>query len=96
MQMEDLVEIDKIFSDSQIQIIGICVDNDTERIKEIVSKNSIFYPMAISKKNTPWLFGGLTGMPVSFLLDSDRNIIKKYNGYTSKERIIRSIKYFLE
>lgn len=87
LQIEDLRELDKKYSNSGLKIIGICIDNEKENIREIVDRYNVKYPMVISKRKTPWEFGGINGVPVTFLLDSERNILEKYIGYVSKKEI---------
>lgn len=95
LQMDDLKEIDDNYSKSEVKIIGICLDNEVNKIKSMVLKNNIKYSMAITERDTPWLFGGFSGVPSSYLVNSNLQIVKKYIGYTSKDEIIKDIEKLL-
>lgn len=86
-QLKELRKINRKYSTTKLKIIGICMDNEPKKIKELVKKYKINYSMTLSKKGTPWKFGGIRGVPVTFLLNSERDIIEKYVGYVNMKTI---------
>jgi len=91
MQMQDLITLNKKYKSSELRIVGVCLDNEPEKIKRIISTHDISYPIVISERYTHWKFGGIFGIPVTFLLNSDRDVIKKYTGFVSSIEINQDI-----
>lgn len=71
----------------KIQIIGISVDDDSTSLQPFIKKHTIQYPIIRSEGELDKLFGGITSIPTTFILDKNLQIVDKVVGY-------RDISYF--
>jgi len=95
-QIQDLIKLDRIFLSSQLSIIGICVSSSKYGINRVISRYGVTYPVVRGPIDTRWDFNDFTEtVPITYLLNSDRDIIKKYIGYVSVDIIMQDINELL-
>jgi len=91
----DLIELQKEFPKNFV-VLGISVDSDTkEDVPGFVKNYGINYPVVYGDQSTAKLFGGVSGIPTSFLIDKKGNIVDKHVGLVPKETLARGIKNLL-
>lgn len=78
------IELMKQYNKEDLQIIGIALD-DIGRVRNFVKQNGMNYPVAIADQNTPIAYGGIQGIPTTFVIDKDGYIIQRYVGYRPKQ-----------
>lgn len=66
-----------------------------EHVKEFVKENSIPYPIAMSNDKIVDDFGGIQGIPTTFVIGRDGKIAKKLVGYHGLEEFESIIKGLL-
>lgn len=65
-----------------LEIIGISLDTaGADVVAEFVKKYSINYPVALDKSATQQKYGGVTGIPTTFIIDRQGRIAKRHVGY---------------
>jgi cytochrome c biogenesis protein CcmG, thiol:disulfide interchange protein DsbE len=63
------------FGDGGLQIIGVSMDDDEGDVKHFVAKHGVAYPIIIGDAKLGELFGGVFGLPQSFLIDARGRIV---------------------
>jgi len=92
----DLVALQKEFKNDLV-IIGISVDTDTKAdVPEFVKNYGINYSVVYGDESTAKLFGGVSGIPTSFLINQKGYIVDKHVGLIPKETLARGIKNLLK
>lgn len=77
-----LMDLQKQFSKADFSVVGLSVDEGGPAIvAKLVEKRSINYPVLMADENTVRNFGGVVGIPTSFLVNNKGNVVKKYPGY---------------
>jgi hypothetical protein len=61
-------------------------------VGKLVMKMGINYPVMMADSGTVMGFGGVYGIPVSFLVNQNGNIVKKYAGYVPHSILAKDIK----
>ena len=82
----DLIELQKQYS-KDLTVIGISVDQ-ANTIKEVVpfyKSYGINYPVVYGNYDVVMKYGGIEGIPTSFVIDREGNILNKYVGLIPKE-----------
>lgn len=83
--MEEIPHLEKLFQNyakKGLMVLGISVDEaGREHVQRFIKKNGISYPIAMSQKKLEKDFGGIRGIPTSFLIDRSGKIVKKWVGY---------------
>ncbi|OGL40927.1 MAG: hypothetical protein A3C43_09745 [Candidatus Schekmanbacteria bacterium RIFCSPHIGHO2_02_FULL_38_11] len=79
-----------------LEIVGIAVDQGgTKAVKPFVEINRISYTILIGSEEVTNSYGGIIGIPTTFVIDRKGNIVRKYVGYREKEVFEEDIKGLL-
>lgn len=91
-EIPDLIKIHKQFSPQGFSVIGLSVDQGgPAAVEQLVKKKAINYPVLMADAKTMQSFGGVYGIPVSFLVNKAGNVVKKYMGYVPSAVLIKDI-----
>jgi len=75
-----------------LQVIGVAVMYGSRKeVKDTVSKLSISYPIVLGSEDTAGDFGGLDGMPTSFLYSPSGKLVGRHQGILTQNEIERAI-----
>jgi cytochrome c biogenesis protein CcmG/thiol:disulfide interchange protein DsbE len=95
---EEIPQLNKLYSELKgkgFEIVGISMDTDgTDAVKEFARELRIQYPIVMGDEKDTEAFGGIIGLPTTFIIDRKGNIAKKYIGLppaADMERVIREL-----
>ena len=88
-EMPDLTSLQKQHKD--LQVIGVVVMYKNRREVMDMAKD-ISYPIVLGNEDTAADFGGMTGLPTSFLYAPNGKLIGKHEGPLTKEEVEQAIK----
>lgn len=92
-EVPTLIELQRQFSKAGFSVIGLSVDQGgAETVTLLVKNRSINYPVLMADESTASNFGGVTGIPTSFLVNKEGNVVKKYPGYIPHSILEQDIK----
>ncbi len=92
-EVPTLIELHKQFSKSNFSVVGLSVDEGgSSVVAKLVEKRSINYPVLMADAATARNFGGVVGIPTSFLVNKEGNVVKKYPGYVPHTILEQDIK----
>ncbi|MDZ7640710.1 MAG: TlpA disulfide reductase family protein [Desulfurivibrio sp.] len=84
------------YGDDDFTVLGISVDQGgIQTVRDFLAEVGINYPVVMSAADTPKSFGGVVGVPTSFLVDSQGQIIKRYEGYVEQRVLERELQKIL-
>jgi cytochrome c biogenesis protein CcmG, thiol:disulfide interchange protein DsbE len=63
-----------------LQVIGVSMDDDPTAVVEAVRNYQIPYPVVMGDEHLGNLYGGVLGLPLSYLIDSSGRIVARYQG----------------
>jgi peroxiredoxin len=79
-----------------LEVIGISLDEGgAQVVKPFVQANGILYPIALGDSRVTQDYGGIRGIPTTFLIDKQGRIANKYVGYHDKEVFEQEIRKLL-
>lgn len=91
-EIPTLIELQKAYAENGFSIVGLSVDQGgPEEVAQLVSKHKINYPVMLADNETMENFGGVYGIPVSFLVNGEGNVVKKYPGFVPKSILQKDI-----
>ncbi len=89
-EMPDLAALQQQHKD--LQVIGVAVMyRSRDKVTEAVSKLAISYPIVFGTEDTAADFGGLVGLPTSFLYSPSGKLVGQHQGPLSKAEIEQAI-----
>ncbi len=80
-EIPGFIELYKKYKDQGLEIIGISVDKDENKLKKFVSDNGVNYPIVSFTKEVTEAYGGIQSIPTTFILDHQLNIVSKHIGF---------------
>ena len=81
MEIPSFIELQEKYRDDLV-ILGVSLDrNGPQVVVPFVKKNEINYPIVYGNGQVVQAYGGVRGIPTTFVIDRDFNIQRKYVGY---------------
>ncbi|MBM9606672.1 TlpA disulfide reductase family protein [Desulfopila inferna] len=95
-EVPTLIKLQEKYGRADFSVIGFSVDQGGAAVvRKFVDKKSINYPVALADARTMQDFGGVYGIPVSFLVNKEGNVVKKYTGYIPQSVLEKDLKKIL-
>lgn len=92
-EIPTLIQLQNQFSKAHFSVIGLSVDEGgPEVVAKLITKRSINYPVLMADAAIAHNFGGVSGIPTSFLVNKEGNVVKKYPGYVPHTVLENDIK----
>jgi cytochrome c biogenesis protein CcmG, thiol:disulfide interchange protein DsbE len=94
-EMPTFVEWQKQYGSGNFQVIGISMDDATPEVLATASRLKLNYPVLMGDEYLGADYGGVLGLPVTFLIDRNGKIQARYQG-ASLTRINSAIQNLLQ
>ena len=78
-----------------LEVIGISMDDAPAAVRTFLEKLRVNYPVAMGDEKIGELYGGVLGLPVTFLIDGSGTVRAEYQGTTRLAVIERQLKILL-
>ncbi len=78
-----------------LQVIGVSMDDDPALVRKLITKLKLNYPVVMGDEKLGELYGGVLGLPVTFLIDRNGEIRAKFQGETDLNAIDMQLKSLL-
>lgn len=82
-EVPQFIALQKKYQGRGLQVIGFSVDDDAAELRDFYRKYQVNYPVVPSDIQTADAFGGVLGLPTTFIIGRDGKIHGKYNGATN-------------
>ena len=91
-----LVEFRNRYASQGFEIVGVAMDDEgIEAVKPFVTRNKMNYPILLGNEGAATDWGGVYGLPTSFMIDRSGKIRITHQGLVSKDIIERDIRSLL-
>lgn len=96
-EIPSLMEMQDKYKARGFTILGISMDEGGRKVvTKFLEKLKVNYPVIIGDSSLARGFGGVMGVPASFLVDREGNLVKRYDGYTSEKVLSGEIEKLLD
>jgi peroxiredoxin len=96
MEIPHFVSLYRDYRNKGLEIIGISLDRGgVSAVKSFVKSNGINYPTLMGDNKVTADYGGIRGIPTTFIIDRKGRIVEKYVGYRDKKIFEDAIKKLL-
>ena len=95
VEMPRFVEWQKKYGARGLQVVGISMDDGPAPVRSLYGKLKLNYPVAMGDESLGELYGGILGLPVTFLIDTHGEIIAKYQGETDLNQVEMQVQSLL-
>jgi len=87
-----LNELHKEYQAKGLVVVGVSVDEEgPEAVKAFARQQGIDYPILMSSEEVIEAYGGIRGIPTTFLINREGKIIKKFYGEQSKKALENAV-----
>jgi len=75
------------YGDARLQVIGVSMDDEEAAVKRFLAKHDVPYPVLMGDAKLGKSFGGVYGLPQSFLIDAHGRIVFRNVGDLNLEAL---------
>ncbi|MBZ5491099.1 MAG: TlpA family protein disulfide reductase [Acidobacteriia bacterium] len=90
-EVPQFIALQKKYQDQGLQVVGVSVDDNPEVLLRFYRKYQMNYPVVAGDLKIADGFGGVLGLPTTFLIGRDSRIHSKHNGTADFSVIEREV-----
>ena len=95
-EIPSLIQLQNDLAAKGFSVIGMSMDEKgASVVAKLIEKTSINYPVLMADKKTARDFGGIVGVPTSFLVNREGEVVKRYPGYVPHSLLEKDINSIL-
>ena len=84
------------YKDQGFEIVGLSTDEGGDGVvRSFVKSHGVRYPVAMAREEIARSYGGIHGLPTTFLIDKKGDVVKRYLGYRDKKEFEKEIRKLL-
>ncbi len=76
------IDMQNRYTGQGLQIIGISMDDEVKPVRDFQQQFKMNYPVAIGNAKLAESYGGILGLPITFVIDRQGHIYKRHIGQT--------------
>lgn len=96
MEIPGFVELQNKYRDQGFQVIGVSMDDGPEPVRDFYKEFKMNYPVAMGNDKLGEIYGGVLGLPTSFVIGRDGRIYAKHVGASDVSVFEEEIKTLLQ
>jgi thiol-disulfide isomerase/thioredoxin len=95
-EIPQFIAMQQKYGPQRFQLIGISIDDDERELRAFCARSHINYPIVIGNQKITDAFGGVLGLPTTFIIGRDGKIHGKQVGVTEFAALERQIAPLLQ
>jgi len=95
LEMPRFVVWQKEYAAQGLQIVGISMDDDPAPVRSLSARIKLNYPVVMGDEKIGELYGGILGLPVTYLIGRDGEVLAEYRGETDLNAMEERLKALL-
>jgi thiol-disulfide isomerase/thioredoxin len=77
----------RAYGSDGLQIIGVSMDDDVKPVRRLMARTPAAYPIVLGDAKLGETFGGVLGLPLTYLIDPHGRIVERFQGVTDLARM---------
>lgn len=90
-EVPEFLAMRKKYQAQGFEIVGVSIDDDEHELRSFVAKSGIDYPIVIGNEKITDAFGGVLGLPTTYIIGRDGKVHGKQVGVTDFAALERQI-----
>ena len=78
-----------------LQVIGVSMDDDVREVQKFLAAYPVTYPVVMGDAKFAEHFGGVLGLPLSYLIDARGRVVARYQGEMDLPRLEAKVRELL-
>jgi thiol-disulfide isomerase/thioredoxin len=96
-EIPEFIALQKELADKGFSVVGISIDEGgSAAVKKLVELEQINYPVLMANEEVLSGFGGISGIPTSFLINRKGSVVKRYPGYVQHDLVKEDIEQVMK
>jgi len=96
LEMPRFVSWQEQYAARGLQIVGISMDDDPALVRSLSTRLKLNYPVAMGDEKLGELYGGILGLPVTYLIGRDGEVDAEFRGETDLNAMEEQLKALLD
>jgi thiol-disulfide isomerase/thioredoxin len=84
------------FGPQELRVIGISMDDDSTPVRDLAAKLKLNYPVAMGDAGLGERYGGVLGLPLTFLIDRSGVVRARFQGETDLDALKKQLNLILD
>lgn len=94
-EIPNLIKLQEQYAGNDFSVVALSVDQEKQVVQKMVERKSINYPVVMADDAVTRNFGGVYGIPTSFLVSKKGTVVKKYTGYVPHSVLVKDLKQII-
>ncbi len=94
-EIPNLIQLQNDYNGNGFSVVAISVDQEIGVVQKMVNRKEINYPVMMADKAVTRDFGGVYGIPTSFLVSSKGTVVKRYSGYVPHSVLVKDLEQII-
>ncbi|MBY0578763.1 MAG: TlpA family protein disulfide reductase [Burkholderiales bacterium] len=91
--LSEIPDLERLHRDGKLTVIGVAVSyKKRDEVLDFTKKQGITYPVVLGNEDTASRFGGLEGLPSSFLYSPQGELVGRHEGPLSGDDLAAAIR----
>ncbi|MDR3456273.1 MAG: TlpA disulfide reductase family protein [Verrucomicrobiae bacterium] len=91
-EIPGLIALQKKYTAQGLAVVGVSVDEaGLKTVKAFAQKNGINYPVVLTDNKMVEAYGGIDGLPTTFIINRSGHIVKQHLGFTEQAEFEREV-----
>lgn len=78
-----------------LQVIGVSMDDDALEVQKFLAAYPVTYPIVMGDAQFAGHFGGVLGLPLSYLIDGEGRVVARYQGEVALPKLEAKVRDLL-
>jgi peroxiredoxin len=95
-EVPGFVALQSRFKDQGVVVIGVSLDDSWPKVRAFMNQYRVNYPIVLDdRKQLPRLYGGIQGIPTTFVIDREGVIRTVHEGYAPPQFFVKAVESVL-
>lgn len=95
LEMPTFVKWQQQYAAQGLQVVGISMDDEAAPARRLAAKLKLNYPVAMGNAELGTRYGGVLGLPLTYLIDRNGVVRARFEGETDAGKIEKQLKLLL-
>ncbi len=95
METPRLMGWQRQYGGAGLQVVGVSMDDDAAPVRAFARRFEVNYPLLMGDDKLGLLYGGVLGLPMTFLIDRDGVVRARFEGDTDLDELEHTLRKLL-
>ncbi len=96
VEMPRFVEWQERYKSEGLSVLGVSMDDDSDPVRSFLRKRKLNYPIVMGDEKLGLAYGGVLGLPITYLIDRQGIIRARYQGETNLDVVEKAVRRLLQ